>query len=339
MMRQGTLVGLLYLENSLAGDAFSPDRVGLLEVLSSQAAISLENATLYDEMERRVEDRTRRLEESTRDLEASLRLLKENQAQLIEAERKTAVAHYEREMAIAQHIQTSILPKRLDVPGLEIAASMLTASEVGGDYYDLHPTADGGCWLGIGDVSGHGLNSGLVMLMIQSGLATLMWRDPQAQPADLVALLNRMLYENIRVRLGRDDFATLSLLRFFPDNRFVVAGAHEDIIVWRAATGRCERIPTRGTWLGIAENTERQLKNQEHRLEPGDVMVLYTDGITEAKSADGQLYDIDRLCAAVERAHAKPTTDICRDILDGVRQWASEQADDQTLVVLRRKAT
>ena len=109
--------------------------------------------------------------------------------------------------------------------------------------------------------------------------------------------------------------------------------------MWRAATGRCEQIRTQGAWIGITEGSELQLKNQEYRFEPGDIMVVYTDGITEAKSAGGELYNLDRLCAVVERAHAKPTADICRDILDGVKQWAAEQADDQTLVVLRRQPT
>jgi serine phosphatase RsbU (regulator of sigma subunit) len=338
MVRQGSLVGLLYLENSLAGGAFSPDRVGLLEVLSSQAAISLENAALYEEMEQRVEDRTRKLEASTGDLEQSLRLLEENQAQRIEAERKTAVAHYEREMAIARQIQTSILPQRLEVPGLEIAAGMVTASEVGGDYYDLLLTDDGGCWLGIGDVSGHGLDAGLVMLMIQSGLATLMRSSPHADPARLVGLLNEMLYENIRVRLGREDFATLSLFRFHPDGRFVVAGAHEDMLIWRARSEQCEEMATVGTWVGVLKRAERHMKNQENRLDPGDLMVLYTDGITEAKSPAGEQFELTRLAEVLAAAHAEPAEVICRRILERVAAWSSEQADDQTLVVVRRRA-
>jgi predicted ATPase/serine phosphatase RsbU (regulator of sigma subunit)/tRNA A-37 threonylcarbamoyl transferase component Bud32 len=330
MVRQGDLVGLLYLENSLTGGAFTPDRVELLEVLSSQAAVSLENAILYDEMEKRVEERTR-------ELEASLQLLKKNQAQLIEAERRTAVAHYEREMAIARQIQTSILPKRLAVPGMEIAAAMITASEVGGDYYDLQPTEDGGCWLGIGDVSGHGLNAGLMMLMIQSSLGTLMRRDPNADPASLVCLMNRMVHENIRVRLGRDDFATLSLFRFYPDGRYVVAGAHEDIVVWRARTGRCEQIATQGSWVGIRERTESQMPNQENRLEEGDLMMLYTDGLTEARSDTGEQLGLDRLADALAHLHAEPTATICTRLLEQAKVWAPVQDDDQTLVVLRRQ--
>ena len=329
MLRQGALVGLLYLENSLTDYAFNAERVALLEVLAAQAAISIENATLYDDMERRVEDRTR-------ELEASLRLINENQTQLIEAERKAAVAHYEGELAIARKIQTSILPKRIEVRGLEIAASMVTASEVGGDYYDVLPTEDGGCWVGIGDVSGHGLDAGLMMLMIQSGLGALMRRDADASPASLVCDLNRMLHDNVRVRLGRDDFASLTLVRFHPDGRFVFAGAHEDILVWRASSGRVEQIPTLGTWVGAVADVERDMENQEGRLGDGDVMLLYTDGITEAQDAGGTQFGIERFTALLESMHAEPATAICARVFAESAAWSPARVDDQTLVVLRR---
>jgi predicted ATPase/serine phosphatase RsbU (regulator of sigma subunit)/tRNA A-37 threonylcarbamoyl transferase component Bud32 len=317
MIRQGEPVGLLYLENSLTDDAFSPSRVELLDVVASQAAISLENAILYDEMEKRVQQRTR---------------------QLVEAERRAAVAHYEKEMAIARQIQTSILPRRLDVPGMEIAAAMVTASEVGGDYYDLFTTADGGCWLGIGDVSGHGLNAGLVMLMIQSGLASLMRRDPDADPSSLLCLLNSMLRENIRGRLGRDDFATLSLFRFYPDGRFVVAGAHEDIVLLRASTGACEQLRVTGSWLGVRERTSSQMPNHSDRLDDGDVMLLYTDGITEARNQAREQLGLERVIQTVTGLRAEPAATICAQVLERAKAWAPVQDDDRTLVVLRRQS-
>jgi serine phosphatase RsbU (regulator of sigma subunit) len=329
LVRQGELVGVLYLENGLAADAFSVDRVELLDVLTTQAAISLENASLYERLDQRVKERTR-------ELEASLRTINENQAQIIEAERKAAVAHYDSEMAIAQQIQTSILPRVLEVPGMEIAASMVTATEVGGDYYDLQQIDDGGFWLGIGDVSGHGLNAGLIMLMIQSGLGSLMRADAAADPARLLGVVNRTLYENVRQRLGRDDFATLSLLRFFPNGRFLVAGAHEDILVWRAGGGRCEQIPTEGTWLGIAERTENDNHNREGRLEDGDVMLLYTDGITEARDEHDEQFGVGRLTEALAELCARPVVEICSEILARVRAWAPRPEDDQTIVALRR---
>jgi len=225
------------------------------------------------------------------------------------------------------------------VPGMEIAAAMVTASEVGGDYYDLQPINDelgGGFWLGIGDVSGHGLNAGLVMLMIQSGLGSLMRRDASADPASLVCLLNRTIYENVRRRLGRDDFATLSLFRFFPDGRFVVAGAHEDILIWRARTGQCEQIATDGTWVGITENTEANTSNQEGRLEEGDVMLLYTDGVNEARTERNEQFGVGRILETLAEAHAEPAAEICSRVLARVKGWTSEQEDDQSLVVLRR---
>ncbi len=339
MIRQGSLVGLLYLENGLAGDTFNDARVGLLEVLSAQAAISIENATLYEEMERRVEVRTHQLEQSTRELELSVRLVFENQAQLIEAERRAAVAHYEGELAIARQIQTSILPQTPRVEGFEIATAMVTASEVGGDYFDLLPAEAGGCWVGVGDVSGHGLDAGLMMLMVQSGLGALMHQDAVDDPALLVAHLNRMLHENVRVRLGRDDFATLTLLRIFPDGRFVYAGAHEDILVWRASAGRVERLPTPGTWVGVRPDVERDIVNVENVLCEGDVMVLYTDGITEARSVDMEVFGLDRFVALIETLSGEPTEGICRGILTAIDAWSPLREDDRTLIVLRRGAT
>jgi serine phosphatase RsbU (regulator of sigma subunit) len=331
MLRQGQLVGVLYLENSLTGDAFSPDRVGILQVLAAQAAISLENAALYDELEQRVVDRTS-------ELQASLHMLKENQAQLIEAERKTTAARYEREVAIARHIQTSILPKDLHLEGFQLAAAMVTATEVGGDYYDLVPVGDGGFWLGIGDVSGHGLNAGLMMLMIQSCLAGLLRRDPFADPSHQLCLLNDVLYENMRKRLEATDYATLSLLRFFPDGRFLIAGAHEDSLIWRAREKRVERVLTEGTWMGIADSVAAAMVTREHHLYPGDILMLYTDGITEAGADGPGLFGLDRLADLLERTHAQPVDAILRSVYDEVNAWSPTRTDDQALLVLRRSA-
>jgi predicted ATPase/serine phosphatase RsbU (regulator of sigma subunit) len=331
MIRQGELTGVLYLENRLAADVFTADQVELLEMLSTQAAISLENARLYEEMEERVKDRTRKLEES-------LRTIQEDQARIIEAERRAAVAHLESELAIAQRIQTSILPRELSVAGMEIAAMMRTATEVGGDYYDILPTEDGGLWLGIGDVSGHGLDAGLVMLMIQSGLASLMRSDAWVDPARLLCLLNRAIYDNIRGRLKRDDYVTLSLFRFFPDGRFLVAGAHEESLIWRARSQTCEQIPTEGVWIGTLDRIESATVSRESRLEDGDVMVLFTDGVVEARGRDKEQFGIHRTIEITTRAHAEPAVEICRLILDGAQTWAAVQEDDQTVLVLRRGA-
>ena len=121
-------------------------------------------------------------------------------ARLVEEATRRQVAERERlekEMEIATRIQTSILPRDVTVPGLEIAATMRTATEVGGDYYDVIPV-EGGCWMGIGDVAGHGLGTGLVMLMMQSGIGALCRKLPDASPRELLLALNAMLVDNVR---------------------------------------------------------------------------------------------------------------------------------------------
>jgi sigma-B regulation protein RsbU (phosphoserine phosphatase) len=260
---------------------------------------------------------------------------KRAEARLIEAERRAAVAHLERELAIARRIQTSLLPASTSVDGFEIAARMATASEVGGDYYEVQPTGDGGCWLGIGDVSGHGLDAGLVMLMLQAGVSALVSRDPDGDPATLLTTVNRMLYENIRTRLGSNDFATLCLMRFQRDGRLAFAGAHEEILSWRATNGRCERVPTPGTWVGGRQDISDATKIVRQRLEPGDVMLLYTDGIIEAPSAHGERFGSPRLLNTLEELHHLPAAEICDRLFERLHGWSAIRDDDQTALLLR----
>jgi sigma-B regulation protein RsbU (phosphoserine phosphatase) len=219
------------------------------------------------------------------------------------------------------------------VPGLQIAARMLTATEVGGDYFDIRPTTDG-CWLGIGDVSGHGLEAGLVMLMIQSGLSSLVLQNPDALPHELLPALNRMLCQNLRERMGREDHATLTMLRFFTDGRLLHAGAHEDIILC-CADGEVRTFPTHGTWVGIQEDIGQNLESCAIQLARGDLIVLYTDGITEARRGQ-DCFGQPRLIAEVQKRHAQPVDEILSGIMQAVLDHrAGRLLDDATMLVLR----
>ncbi len=243
----------------------------------------------------------------------------------------------EREMEIANRIQVSILPRNLKVAGLEIAARMLPASEVGGDYYDVVPV-EGGAWIGIGDVAGHGLTAGLVMMMIQSAVSALARERPAAAPHELLVPLNAVLLDNIRHRLGQDEHVTLSLLRYHRDGRFVYAGAHEEMVVWRAATGKCETVATPGTWLGAVANVAAFLTDHTMQLADGDLLVLYTDGVTEAWNGKREQFGLARLCAEVERAAGEGTERIRDQVLEAVAAWTDRQVDDVTLLVMRYRA-
>lgn len=249
------------------------------------------------------------------------------------AERERAL---KKELEVAAELQTSVLPRNLEVGGAEIAAIMTPATEVGGDYYDVIPTADG-CWLGIGDVSGHGLGAGVVMLMLQAAIAALVAAKPDASPVEVECVVNRVLYENIRERMRRRDHATLSIVRYHDDGRVRFAGAHEDIIVYRAATGELESIETPGTWVGARKNIDGVTEESTLALGPGDFLVLYTDGVTEARR-EGEQFGFDRLLATVKGAAAEPATGIRDAITRAVHEWTSTQADDVTVVVFRQLA-
>jgi len=255
----------------------------------------------------------------------------ESREQLVMKER------LEQELEISARIQTCILPRGIDVDGLEVAARMLPAAEVGGDYYDVLPVR-GGTWIGIGDVAGHGLRSGLIMLMLQSAVAVLAREQPLAAPSELLRAVNRLLYDNIRNRLANDEHVTLTLIRYRRDGLITFAGAHEEIIVCRASTGRCELVPTPGPWVGAMEDIGGVTVDTRLQLEEDDVVVLYTDGITEARDGSGRQLGLEPIVLTVESFRSEPVERIRDEILRAVARWAPAQEDDMTLVVLRYRA-
>ncbi|MGK3981416.1 SpoIIE family protein phosphatase [Sorangium sp. So ce136] len=241
------------------------------------------------------------------------------------------------ESVVAEHIQTNLLPPLLAIEGLELSAIMKPAAEVGGDYYDVIATPGGG-WLGIGDVAGHGLAAGLVMLMIQSMVAAMTRGARATSPAEVISALNQAIYDNVRNRLRRDEHATLVLLRYERSGRVTFAGAHDDLIVCRASTRRCACIPSSGVWVGALPSIDAATRDEELLLEDGDVLVLYSDGVTEARNAHQEQFGLERLCSTIEAAQAEPVDAIRDRILRDVESWCSSPDDDVTIVVARYRA-
>lgn len=243
-------------------------------------------------------------------------------------------AKIQEELEIARRVQASLLPQQFAIPGLEIAAAMHPADEVGGDYYDAVICPDG-AWLAMGDVSGHGLNAGLIMLMVQSALSGIAAARPDCTPADLVATLNTVLFDNISARLGSDEYVTLVVLRYWNDGRIVFAGAHEYILVCRADSGRVERVATPGPWLGIRHDVRSAVVDNALELRDGDLLVLFTDGAIEAMDSTADQFDIHRLCDLIERHRAESPEVIKNRVLAAVEAWMAQRADDISLLVAR----
>ncbi len=239
------------------------------------------------------------------------------------------------EVAIASQIQVAILPTHFTISGFEIAAGMKPADDVGGDCFDVQPTADG-CWVALGDVAGHGLSSGLVALMTQSTLQGITLANPSVTPTDALCVLNAALFENIRNRMRQDEHVTFVLLRIYSDGRVVFAGAHEDLIVFRAATGTCESIQTKGAWLGAMKDIRPHVHEGQFSLAPNDVLVLYTDGILEASSPTREEYGPTRLMRVLSE-HASSPQAVVNTLLAEAQAWSPVQRDDLSALVIRRR--
>jgi serine phosphatase RsbU (regulator of sigma subunit) len=247
------------------------------------------------------------------------------------------------EVEVVRQIQHKLLPapaELAEVANLDIAVFMEPANEVGGDYYDVL-VQDDHVKIAIGDVTGHGLDSGLVMLMTQMGVRTLLEHNERDSSAFL-STLNRALYKNIaRMRSNKD--MTLLLLDYDHSCEqrgcLRVSGQHETLLLVRAG-GVVEEIDTLelGFPLGLEEDIDAFVGKLEVNLAPGDGVVLYSDGITEAASPSGNLYGLDRLVEVVTH-HWQSSTDVLKQhIVDDVYSHiaGAEIYDDITLVVLKQ---
>jgi serine phosphatase RsbU (regulator of sigma subunit) len=235
---------------------------------------------------------------------------------------------------LPRRIQTSILPTCAKAPSVTISARMAAAEEVGGDYYDVLPAVDG-AWIAVGDVSGHGLQAGLITFMLQSAVATLTAARPDARPSEIVTLLNAIIYKNIRERLLSDDHVTFVLLRVFADGRMLFAGSHEDLLIRRARSGLCEIISTSGTWLGAIPDIRRVTTDSEVHLDVGDVIVAYTDGIVESRDAAGKIFGLERLRSEIADSGGQSIDELRERIWRKLHAFCPTPEDDVSLVIVR----
>ena len=243
------------------------------------------------------------------------------------------------ELDITRRLQQMILPKSWElesVDGLDIAGFMEAADEVGGDYYDVL-NIDGNVKIGIGDVTGHGLESGMLMLMVQTAVRTLQEVE-ESDPVKFMDALNRTIYKNIQ-RMDSGKNLTLSLIDY-DRGQLSLTGQHEEMIVVRSS-GKVELIDTSdlGFPIGLDEEIADFVDQQRVSLNAGDIAVLFTDGITEAENIDGELYGVEKLCNAIKENRHLSAEQIKNTIIDDLRQHIGKQQvfDDITLLVLKQK--
>lgn len=243
------------------------------------------------------------------------------------------------ELEITRKLQEMILPKDKELSliiGLDISGFMEPAAEVGGDYYDVLQQ-NGRIKIGIGDVTGHGLESGMLMIMVQTAVRTLL-QNEENDPVRFLDTLNRTIYGNVQ-RMDSDKNMTLALIDY-EHGKLTLSGQHEEMIVVRK-NGDLERFDTidLGFPIGLEEEISAFLSQKHVHLDSGDVVVLYTDGITEAESETNRLYGMDRLCEVIRNHVDEPAIAIRKAVIADLRSHIGTQKvyDDITLLVLKQK--
>src|ERR687886_549315 len=241
------------------------------------------------------------------------------------------------ELDIARQLQQMLLPTKEELSQmseLEIAGFMKPAQEVGGDYYDVLQH-DGKVKIGIGDITGHGLESGVLMLMVQTAVRTLLTHQ-ETDSVKFLNTINRTIYDNLQ-RMRCDKNLTLALVDY-QKGVLTLSGQHEQMIVVRSS-GSLELIDTidLGFPIGLTEDISDFVAEARVQLNPGDVVVLYTDGITEAEDINGVQYGLERLCEVVRKRWQSSANEIKQAVIGEVQQHIGEQKvyDDITLLVLK----
>lgn len=238
------------------------------------------------------------------------------------------------EIELAKRIQTSLLPEKTRIGDYEISGIMIPAEEVGGDYYDIIETRAGEHWIAIGDVSGRGLESGLIMMMAQICFFAMVNITPKHRPSTIIEYLNYILRNNLR-RLGSQRYMTIMVMRL-DESKITVAGSHQDIIIHRANNGTIEKIPLKGSWVGLKDDIGNYLKDQSISIEIGDLILLFTDGVTEAGGKYGEMFGQERLEKLLYKYAKLPSSVIVQKIAKEVLLFNEEQYDDITLLILRK---
>jgi sigma-B regulation protein RsbU (phosphoserine phosphatase) len=241
------------------------------------------------------------------------------------------------ELDIVRQMQQMILPnaEELEIEGLDIAGYMEAADEVGGDYYDVLNT-DGVVTLGIGDVTGHGLESGILMLMAQTAVRTLK-EIRETDPVRFLDALNRTLYKNVQ-RMNSEKSLTLAILNY-SQGWVSISGQHEETLIVRKG-GQVERMDTMDLGFPIAlhDDIAEFISHISLELQLGDGIVLYTDGIPEAKDINKKPYGVEQMCEVISQNWHLSAQEIKQAVIDDLRGHIGTQKvfDDITLLVVKQ---
>jgi serine phosphatase RsbU (regulator of sigma subunit) len=298
MIIKNKLVGLLLFGLKHSGSHFAGKDIDLLWGAANQAAVSIENARLYD-----------------------------TEAQKLKIEQ---------DLDTARKIQESLLPACIPaIRNLDICGEMISAMQVGGDYYDLLPVngSDSKLYVVIGDVSGKGLAASLYMTKIQTMVQFACTSDKS--PKEILVEINKRIF----TEMERSWFVTMSIAYFDLEKntvKFCRAG-HMPLIT--ASNGTVESYRTQGIGVGLekGEIFEKSLIEQELSIKPGQIYAFFTDGVTEAMNEQNDLFGEEKLTSILNNKGQYRSTEIMHEIWNSINSFrgSAEVNDDMTMVIVK----
>jgi len=265
---------------------------------------------------------------------------------------RTAYREKARELELARSVQARLLKAPPTIRGLDIAAINIPASECGGDFFCFMNAGQGKHLLAVGDVAGHGVPAALTMsatmMAIELSLQSLNGNGHQQTNSEILSSLAREVDQFLTRRIGGDSFVTAFFALYDERDASLVTLdlGHSHVLAYIAANGKA--MPPR--WAGerhlplmVSHYASSGLTNGKDpqpwplRIEPGDTLLLYTDGLVEARN-EKEEYGVKRLGQKVTELGARPAAEIAAGIMNDVARFSTgqEQRDDVTLVVVRR---
>lgn len=248
-------------------------------------------------------------------------------------EERQSAERLRQQLEIARQIQYRLVPASApEVEGLDVSGRLITAERVGGDYYDCFTAPDRRPAFVVADVSGHSIGAALIMAAFRSAVRA--QRDADYSPAELMQRVNAILYEDL---FQAEQFISVVYLQYIRSRQMIkyTAAGHPHPIVWRSAKDSFEASGTSDILLGI--EARAVFHEQQTVVSKGDVILMYTDGITEAANPDGERFGRERLLECLEDAVVGSARQIADVIVENVQAFIdpSPPRDDITALVLK----
>lgn len=296
MIVKAKVVGALLFGLKHSGSRFGGKDIELLTAAANQIAVSLENARLY----------------------------------LSESEK----IKIERDLDLARKIQQSLLPKCIpNISGLDICGEMISAMQVGGDYYDLIQISDTKLFVAVGDVSGKGLSASLYMTKLQTMIQIVCKNT--LSPKEILIEVNKRLYESME----RSWFITMTLALFDTENGTVklCRAGHMPLLI--ATNGTVESVKTKGIGLGLEKGQifDKTLVEEEIKIKSGQIFAFFSDGITEAMNEDLDLFSESNLIDILKDKPGYHSSEIMEQVWKEIEifKGPAEPNDDMTMVIVK----